>query len=595
MVVMIRVVLIGVLLGLVSVTYGQPDTITIGFGGYEAVSVSTSHNDGDTDGGSTLDFDGYLPNENSAARFLSQATVGYDVAEIQNVAAMGLEDWIDSQVAMPLVTSMEDITEAYRQYVIAQTSDNGTRSRYWRYAWWQYHMTEGDLLRQRMAYVLSQLLVISDESTFDSQGHAFANYYDILLSHSFGNYRDLLSQVSRHPAMGVYLTAMNNAKTDSTQNRFPDENYAREIMQLFSIGTTMLNMDGSQILDADGIAVPSYTNEDIVQLAKIFTGFTWWNQPNFGKNPFNLDSWLEPMVMWNEHHEPGPKYLLNGYVVPDRNPVDGMADFEDAIDNVFNHQNVPPFVSTFLIQRLVTANPSPAYVTRVASVFADNGQGVRGDLTAVLKAILLDNEAKDCAFADVGTYGSLKEPFLRYMQINKAFHATTLSGNYRNDMRTVLEYVDQRPLSSQTVFNFYQRDYQPIGPIEDENLVAPVFQITDGQSIAGYVNGLYRWLISQNVADESTLYGGEPSSDFEDEVSQLDFTSEVANATDDRLPILLDQLNLVLASGQLTDLSLGVIERMINQLDDDDEDDMLRRVHVAIYLVMTSPEYLINK
>jgi len=200
------------------------------------------------------------------------------------------------------------------------------------------------------------------------------------------------------------------------------------------------------------------------------------------------------MVMWNEHHEPGPKYLLNGYVVPDRNPVDGMADFEDAIDNVFNHQNVPPFVSTFLIQRLVTANPSPAYVTRVASVFADNGQGVRGDLTAVLKAILLDNEAKDCAFADVGTYGSLKEPFLRYMQINKAFHATTLSGNYRNDMRTVLEYVDQRPLS-----------------------------------------------------------------------------------------------------GQLTDLSLGVIERMINQLDDDDEDDMLRRVHVAIYLVMTSPEYLINK
>jgi len=137
-----RVVLIGVLLGLVSVAYGQPDTITIGFGGYEAVSVSTSHNDGDTDGGSTLDFDGYLPNENSAARFLSQATVGYDVAEIQNVAAMGLEDWIDSQVAMPLVTSMEDITEAYRQYVIAQTSDNGTRSRYWRYAWWQYHMTE---------------------------------------------------------------------------------------------------------------------------------------------------------------------------------------------------------------------------------------------------------------------------------------------------------------------------------------------------------------------------------------------------------------------------------------------------------------------
>jgi len=592
---MIRLAIMSVLLTITAVLLGQPDTITIGFGGYESVIVSTGHNADGTRGDNTLALDGYLPNENSASRFLSQAALGYDVADIETVAAMGLEDWIDQQVSIPMSTSMEDRTEAYRQYVLAQTSDNGTNSRFWRYAWWQYHMTSDDLLRQRMALALSEILVISDVSTFRFEGHAFASFYDVLMRHSFGNYRDLLAEVSLHPAMGVYLTSMNNAKTDTTQNRYPDENYAREIMQLFTMGTTMLNMDGTEILDANGIPVPSYTNDDIVELAKIFTGLTWWDQPTFGTSPFSLQSWVESMVMWDDWHEPGEKYLLNGFVVPDRNPVDGMADFQDAIDNVFDHQNVPPFVSKFLIQRLVTANPTPAYVNRVANVFADNGSGVRGDLTAVLKAILLDDEAKSCDSANNALFGSLREPFLRYFQINKAFHATTLSGNYRNDMRTIYENTGQRPLSSETVFNFFQRDYQPIGPIEDEQLVAPVFQITDGQSIAGYINGLYRWLVSENVADESDLYGGEPNTDYEDEISELDVTAEMLNATDDRLPILLDQLNLVLAAGQLSDLSLGIIKRVVSELDDDDDDDLRRRVYVAIYLVMSSPEYLINK
>lgn len=573
----------------------QPDTIVIGMGGMSGTTVSTSHNGGGGDGNSTLNLDGYLPNENSAARFLTQATLGYTYEDIVAVTETGLADWITDQVAKPINYTMLQKVEEYRQFVLAETSDPNTSGRYWRYAWWQYHMQNDDLLRQRIALALSELLVVSDQSSFGNNGHALASYYDILLTNAFGNYRDILQQITYSPTMGVYLTLTNNAKTDTSQNRFPDENYAREIMQLFTIGTTMLNMDGSIIVDGQGVPVPAYDNNDIGEFAKVFTGLTWWNRINFGRNALDLDSWLQDLVMWEDYHDPGEKYLLNGFVVPDRDPVDGNADITDALDNVFNHANTPPYVCKFLLQRLVTANPSPAFVERIANVFADNGQGVRGDLKAVVTAILLDDEAKSCEFAEVNTYGSLKEPFIRYMQVNRAFDVSTLSGNFRNDMQTVLNYTSQRPLSSTTVFNFFQQDYQPIGPIEDEGLVAPVFQITDAQKITGYINGLYRWVFSENIQDEFDLYGGEENDTYDDELADLDLTDEILQASDGQLHVLLDQLNLVLAGGKLSEHTISVIKNMVTKMPDDDEDDKMDRVKIAIYLVMSAPEYLINR
>jgi len=526
---------------LVTTVLAQPDTIIIGLGGFDGVMVSTS----DGDGASTLDESSFLPNENAASRFLSQASLGHAMADIDSVVMMGYEGWLDAQFAKPIPYSLKDKAEEYRQFVIAETNGNGTSVRYWWHAWWQYHMTNKDVLRQRVAFALSEMLVISEESSFSNNGHALSDYYDILLENSFGNYRDLLEKVSYHPAMGVYLTSLNNDKTDTIANRFPDENYAREIMQLFSIGTTMLNNDGSEILDENELPVPSYTNDDIVEFAKVFTGLTWWNRVNWGRGYLDLDSWLQPMVMWDDHHDPGEKFLLNGFVVPDRD--------------------------------------------------VDNGNGVRGDMKAVVRAILLDEEAKSCENQSAEFVGSLKEPFIRYMQINRAFEVSTLSGVFRNDMRSVYDQTGQRPLAANTVFNFFQYDYQPIGPIENEGLVAPVFQITDAQSIAGYINGLYRWIYNENIADEGGIYGGEPSENYQDEISMLDFSQGIALADDENLKEYLDQLNLLLASGRLSEYSIDIIYNMITRLEAEDEEDKERRVKVAIYLVMTSPEYLINR
>lgn len=573
----------------------QPDTIVIGFGGYEGVTVSTSSNTSGS-GEQTVNLDGFLPNQNAASRFLSQATLGYDMDDINTVTAMGLEDWIDEQLALPISFLLKDKTEEYRVFSDDNNPDDvGTNSRFWRYAWWQYHMSSDDVLRQRVALALSEILVISQNSSFGNNGHTMADYYDILLEHAFGNYRDLLQDVTYHPSMGVYLTYLNNPKTDTTQNRFPDENYAREVLQLFSIGTTKLNMDGTEVLDAQGVPMNAYNNTDIQEFSKVFTGLTWWNRTNFFRGALNLDSWLQPMVMWNDYHEPGEKYLLDGYVVPDRDPIDGNADISDALDNIFDHANVPPFVTKLLIQRLVTANPSPAFVERIANVFVDNGSGVRGDLAAVVKAILLDEEAKSCESSEDFTYGGLREPFIRYMQINKAFVSGTASGNYRNDMRHVYDNTGQRPLASPSVFNFFQQDFTPIGPIEAEGLVAPVFQITDAQSITGYINGLYRWVISGDIADEYDLYSGEVDSTYVNERSVLDLSQEVLYTNDDELHILLDRLNLLLAGGRVTEPSLDIIENVVRQFPNDDEDDKEDRVKLSIYLLLTAPEYLINR
>jgi uncharacterized protein (DUF1800 family) len=253
------------------------------------------------------------------------------------------------------------------------------------------------------------------------------------------------------------------------------------------------------------------------------------------------------MKIFNTSHEPGQKYLLNGFIVPDRSPVNGDADITDALDNLFLHNNTPPFVCKFLIQRLVTSNPSPAYVERVANVFVNNGSGVRGDMKSIIKAILLDPEAKSCNSGNKIDFGHLREPFIRYVQINRALDVSTISGNYRNDMDYIYRYVNQKPLTSPSVFNFFSPTYQPIGPLEDADKFGPEFQITNAQTIMGYVNSLYRFIIQENVADEYDLYTNEDDATYANEISTLDMSDELLLGDNDKLHMLLDRLNLLMS------------------------------------------------
>jgi uncharacterized protein (DUF1800 family) len=572
--------------------WAQPDTVIIGFG--EVVGVTASGSSGSPI--QTINQDGFLPNLNAASRFLSQSALGHDYTDIEQVSNMGIEDWIDDQFSKPIPYSILNKMKEYHQYAKLGTNNPTVFAdrKFWLFAYWQYHMQSTDLLRQRIALALSEIFVVSERSSFGGNPYALSTYYDLMLNNAFTNYRTILQEITYNPAMANYLTFMNNPKSNTATNLFPDENYAREIMQLFSIGTVKLNMDGTPVLDSQGQPMATYNNTDIAELSKVFTGLTWGDRTTFG-GQLNDTSFTLPIKMINTSHEPGIKNLLNGFTVPNRSPVYGNADISDALNNLFNHPNVPPFFSSFLIQRLVTSNPSPSYVSRVANVFVNNGQGVRGDMKSIIKAILLDPEAKSCGNMENKKYGALREPFIRYMHIMRALNTSSISGNYRNDMDNINKLTGQRPLNSPSVFNFFQSNYQPIGPLEDNELVGPEFQITNAQTIAGYINGLYRFVNQQNIADESDLYNNENDSLYINEISTLDLSSEYLLGENDKLHMLIDRLNLLFANGRLSNTTAEVIRQALLKYPTTNNIDREARVRLAIYLVLSSPEYLIKK
>ena len=614
--------------------------MTIGLGHDDGVIVTTSSNSNATDGSNTVSSQGYLPNLNAASRFLAQAAFGGSYEDIQQVSLLGIEDWIDQQYAIARPYTVMSKVVQYQDYKNANDNDpndDGAYDYYFDFALWNYLMTSEDVLRQRVALALTEFFVISRFSSFSDSAYAFGTYYDMLLNHALGNYRDLLEEVTFHPAMGQYLTYMNNPKTDTDAGTFPDENYAREVMQLFSIGLSELNPDGTYQTDASGDAIPTYDNMDIAEFAKIFTGFTWYDAYGFFEGPEDYElTYYNRMRIENEWHEQGVKNLLNGANTPANNS--GVQDVEFALDNLFNHENVGPFFGKFMIQRLVTSNPSPAYVERVTQAFNGESQygTERGDMKALIKAILLDEEARSCFEAEDDNYGMLREPFNRYVQIAKAFDFNTQSGEFRNSMYEVYNYVAQKPFNSPSVFNFFQSDFTPIGRIEEAGKVAPEFQITNTESIAGYFRGLNRWLVNNEYADEWGIYSGEEWESYEDERGSFDFADEIALAENDNtIPLLLDRLNLILAHGKLTQPTLDAISDALVQFqivsqdcftnclpycappgdqyydpncdpnvpdpscvtycENANSDSRMIRVRMAVYLVMSSPEYLINR
>lgn len=603
-----KTLLLSVLLFYFTSLKAQPVPQIIGMGEQGQTSITTSNSQNGTDGTTTLNSQGFLPNPNAASRFLSQAAIGSTYEEILSLSDTGLEDWLDQQFAISRgFNCSEKVTEItiIKNNGLMDPNSTGAYRHFWDYAYWEYAFTNEDVLRQRIALALSEILVVSQNSSFGENAYAFSSYYDLLLDNAFGNYYDLLKEVTFNPSMGLYLTYMNNPKqhvNDDGQVIFPDENYAREVMQLFTIGLCELEIDGTCKVDNNGIPIPTYDNRDVAEFAKVFTGLTYADAPRFPGYPADYQlTFTMPMVMYDDFHESGEKTLLNGTIIAERASVDGVADIEDALANLFEHPNVGPFLGKFLIQRLVTSNPSPAYIERVAKAF--NGEtaysSVRGDMKALIKAILLDEEARSCAAQTDDSFGRLREPFLRYLQLCQSFEASNENGHYRNGTSTIMQYFGQKPFTSPSVFNFFQSDYQPIGPIEEANLVAPEFQITNSQTIAGYMNGLNEWLFFDRVIDDGG-FGFETGDSDPDDRTSLNFTDELGLTDDDQLIALIDRLDLILSHGGLSQRSKDLILEVLQGIPLEGsanviERNRLNRVKMTVFLIMANPEYLISR
>lgn len=431
----------------------------------------------------------------AAHRLLTQATFGPTPADIAQVQRLGIDGWLDAQFALPARPAYHARFQAEAAALAAAPGQRTPLFPSLLSTFYTRAMTAPDQLRQRTAFALGQMLVVSSEEVNGQYLEAMASYMDLVERRAFGNYRTLLRDVALHPAMGLYLSHLANRKEDEVAGRTPDENFARELMQLFSIGTVRLNPDGTVKLNAAGQPIEAYTAADVQALARVLTGFSWAGPdttgPRFFGNPSVRDParLARPMQGYAQFHSTASKQVL-GQAIAAQSVADPMTSLERAIDTLFAHPNVPPFVSRQLIQRLVTSQPSPAYVRRVATVFQDNGRGVRGDLKAVVRAILTDTEARSATRAQGAAYGKLREPVLRLTALLRAFGASSAGGQwpigFTGDPGSALA---QTPWRSPTVFNFYRPGYVAPGTrTGDRGMTVPELQITHETSLAGYID-----------------------------------------------------------------------------------------------------------
>jgi len=492
--------------------------------------------------------------------------MGSSRADIARVQSLGYDGWLTEQFSVPRATSHWDWMAAvgYASPNVPEGFDNSV---------WRQLITGQDQLRQRVGMALLEMLVVG-VSGLDGNwsDYAIAGYLDVLMDNSFGNYRTLLEKVSTSTTMSWYLTFENNQKANPQTGAQPDENYARELMQLFTIGLYQLNPDGTLKMSG-GKPVETYAQADVSGLARVFTGFTWdpfTYQSNYDTTPARL---RRPLIQEPQWHEMGVKTFL-GTTIPAG--TDGFASLRIALDALFAHPNVPPFVSEQLIQRLVTSNPSPAYVGRVAAAFANNGSGVRGDLRAVVRAILLDAEARNGAATN--SFGKLREPIMRLTGWARAFGATSPSDRWEIGNTGDPAALGQCAGHSPSVFNFFRPGYRPPNTaIAQQSLVAPEFQITNEISVVGYLNYL-----------ETLIEEGVPFTDFKPNSAEILPFAGDAQA-------LVEEVNLLLAAGQLSAATLATIRTAVESISTSAARGPLNRVHTAIMLVMASPEYITLK
>jgi len=545
-------------------------------------------------------------NQAEASRFLQQATYGATTSEIQRVTSMGYAAWIDDQFTRPASLHLalhQALQNEMMPHYTSQSDRDCTFS--WgcnltRHDAWTHIAVEGpDQLRQRVAFALSQFFVISDVSDNVGYSHlAVSDYYDTLAVNAFGNYRTLLKDVTLHPLMGRYLGMLQNAKANPNQNTEPDENFAREVMQLFSIGLVELNIDGTPRLDANGNTIPTYDNAVISNMARAMTGWnfggaaSWW----VWEDNVKLPGLIRDMEPWANYHDTGAKTLLGGANLAAGRTA--AADLDSAIDALANHPNVGPFLARHLIQRLVTSNPSPDYIRRVALVFNNNGQGVRGDLRAVVRAVLLDPEARDMAIASRDEYGKVKEPMLRLTAIWRAFGAQgqAVTGAGGPTTRPLLRNrgagpeLGQTVMSSPSVFNFYRPNYQPPGELRARGLYAPELQILNEATAMSTYNHLHGRLF-QTDRDDATIATTTSDSRFYTARFRLNLTAEKQLAVSPGA--LADRLNLLLMAGRMSPAMRNILVEAAyaTSMNDGGGD----RVEDMIFLITSSPQFAVQR
>lgn len=472
----------------------------------------------------------------AASRFLSYATFGPTRQSIDELQTLGYQPWLTSQFAAPASVYPASLDAKGMDWAQSQFFSNA--------------MAGPDQLRQRLAFALHQIFVVSAVKVDDS--HSYVPYLRTLQADAFTNYRKVMQDIALEPAMGEFLDMVNNDKVDPKSGASPNENFARELMQLFTLGLAQLNLDGTPKLDLNNVPLPSYSQTDVTNFARVFTGWTYAPRPGHTTRGHNSENYSGPMVFYDPNHDQGIKHLLNGLVLPSNNGT--QRDLEAALDNIFNHSNVGPFVAKNLIQHFVTSNPSPAYVSRVATVFNKN---TRGDLKAVIAAILLDDEALNPPPA---TGGHLREPVLHVASVMRALSGTIADHPFLSDSA---EVMGQKVLFAPSVFNYFSPGYR----ILNGTMQAPEFQILTAQTVVERVNYVGK-----------LLYGW-----FGSEV-KINVARFISAAADPE--VLADLVNVEIMGGQM---STGVRQSIITAVHAQSSNKS--KALAALYLAASSSQY----
>ncbi len=607
-------------------------------GGYRPPDATTTNGTASAAGFNNFPV-AYTPND--ASRFLLQSQFNASDAEIAAVTATTFATYLQQQYAKPIGQTGVQWLDA-RGYGISDTNSYFFNTYPAEFMLWNQLFTAQDAMRKRMALGLSEFFVASMQSAeFTWRSHAYGQYWDILAKNAFGNFRQLLEEVTLSSAMGYYLNTKGNQKENKATGRVPDENYGREVMQLFTIGLYKLNLDGSIQTDANGVKLESYTQSDVTNIARVFTGYDFDVRTTDPKIPVynndgtlatytveSKDAVLRPMALTANRHSPEAATFLGTTIAEN---TTGAAALQTALNTLFNHPNVGPFFGKQMIQRFVTSNPSPAYVARVAAAFNNNGAGVRGDLKAVWTAIFLDDEARrQYAVSTVPmpvpsagstirnekgqlnrniadkAFGKLREPMLRFVQWGRTFGVTSAQNSWKLfSLSNASNQLGQSPLQSPSVFNFFRPGFiPPSSALAATNTTAPEFQIVNETTVGGYLNfmqdSIRNGLNCPEPSQPQAAY-----TNYQRDIKAT-YTSELALISDPSA--LVKRVNLLLAAGQISDanqtLMITAIASMplitlpvnpttaqITQLNN----QQLDRVSAAILMAMASSEYLIQK
>ena len=515
------------------------------------------------------------PGAADVVRLLDQTTFGPTDATVAAVTTQGLATWVDAQLATPTTGYAAIGYVDPNSAVGCPTGSVATcyRDNYTAFPvqlqFFRNALTGADQLRQRVAFAYSQIFVISSIDIKPTYG--VRAYQQMLLDNAFVNYRQLIERVTLQPAMGDYLDMVNNDKPSATVQA--NENYGREVLQLFSLGLAKLNADGTPMTDANGVAIPTYDQSVVTAFARAFTGWTY--APLAGATAKWTDpvNYIGDMVAFDAHHDVAAKTILNGQVLPAGQTA--AKDLSDALDAIYNHPNVGPYIGRQLIQALVTSNPSPAYVARITAVFNDNGSGVRGDMKAVVRAIVLDTEARGNVKSDAN-YGKLRDPVVMSASVARAFNATS-DGEYLSSQAAAMGQSVYTPPS---VFSFYPPDNPLPGAA---TLQAPQFGVENTTTAVAQYNYVYALLNTTNgIGADSTVTGATGT--------QVNLTALAALAATPAA--MVDKLDALMTHTTLNTTEKNAIVTAVNAVS---ATDTLGRARMAAYLVAVSPRYLITR